>query len=357
MGVLARRAKKGLLIAAGVVGILALVGGGAIVWNIRYAHREARAVERAGFVERVVEIDGSTLNYAEGPAHGPPLVLVHGQLTDWRNWSRALPALSRHFHVFAVDCYGHGKSAHAAHKYTANALASDLRRFIEEVVGGPALVAGHSSGGLVAAVLAAEAAEWVTGVVLEDPPFFSSLLPRAEKTFNYVDLATTAHDFLQSGEADFTRYYVRHAVMWKLFQGAEDWIRGQALRYRERHPDEPLRLYFMPPSINEMFRGMQTYDPRFGAAFFDGSFHDGFDHADVLSRISVPASLIHANWSYDEDGVLLAAMDAEDAERTRALIEGVTLHRVDTGHGFHFEAPDEMVRITLELAARTSPEP
>lgn len=62
---------------------------------------------------------------------------------------------------------------------------------------------------------------------------------------------------------------------------------------------------------------MQAYDPRFGEAFYDNSFHKNFDHADTLKRISAPAVLIQTNWSYDDRGVLLAAMDGKDAECAR----------------------------------------
>ena len=48
----------------------------------------------------------------------------------------------------------------------------------------------------------------------------------------------------------------------------------------------------MPPVLNEYFRGMGDYDPRFGQAFFDGSFHDhdfgghhGFDRSEVAARL------------------------------------------------------------------------
>lgn len=107
-----------------------------------------------------------------------------------------------------MDCCEHGRSDHVPEKYAANALAVDMERFLEHVVGEPA----HSSGGLIAAGLAASAPPLVTGMLLEDPPFFSSVLPRAEKTFNYVDLSSATHGFLQSGETDFVSYYIRHAA-------------------------------------------------------------------------------------------------------------------------------------------------
>lgn len=333
-----------------IVILLGLVAGGYVLRNMYYDVWDAWKVRRAGFVEKQVAINGSTLNYAEGPDNGPALLLIHGQATSWQSYNRALPALSRDFHIYAVDVYGHGGSEHVPEKYTANAIAEDMRLFIERVVGEPVIVSGHSSGGLVAANLAAHWPEWVKGVVLEDPPFFTSVLPRAEKTWNYVDLSTVSHQFLQSGEDDLQLYYIRHTPFWDFFLGAKEWMQGQAIRYRESHPDRPLKLYFMPPVFTNLFVAMDAYDPRFGEAFYTGSFHEGFDHAETLQHIQVPAVLIHANWSYDENGILLAAMDADDAERVRSLIPDVDFRKVDSGHGFHFEKPKEFVQIVREFA-------
>ncbi|HEY6737833.1 MAG TPA: alpha/beta hydrolase [Actinopolymorphaceae bacterium] len=344
--------RRVLWISAGLVVAVALAGTWYVVRNLNYDRWDRAKVDEAGFVERQVEINGTRLNYAEGPDNGPALLLVHGQVTDWGAYNRVLPELSQDFHVFAVDCHGHGKSERAPEKYNAKAMAADFRQFLRQVVKEPAVVSGHSSGGLVAAVMAAEAPDQVRGVILEDPPFFSSVHPRAEKTFNQVALATTAHEFLRSGEKDFTSYHIRHDAIWDLFQGLKNRVQQDALSYRRDHPGEPTKIFYMPPELNEMFRAMDSYDPRFGEAFYDNSFHDGFDHAETLARIEVPAVLIHTNWRYDENGVLQAAMDGKDAERARSLLRDVEFHKVDTGHSFQFEDPGHYIRIARDFAAR-----
>lgn len=335
--------------ALGVLVLLGLVAGGFVIRNVYYGVWDAWKVRRAGFVEKQAVIDGSVVNYAEGPDNGPPLLLIHGQLTSWQSYNRVLPALAREFHVFAIDVYGHGKSDRAPGKYSANALAGDVQLFIEQVIGKPALVSGHSSGGLIAASLAARFPEWVVGVIFEDPPFFTSVLLRARMTWNYIDLATIAHDFLESGEEDFQLYYIRHTPFWGFFPGGGEAFRARAIRSRQAHPDRPLRLFFMPPVFNEMFTSMDQYDPRFGEAFYSGSFHEGFDHMETLLNIHVPSALIHANWSYDERGILLAAMDADDAALARSLLREVEYYQVDSGHGIHFEKPAEFVEIVREF--------
>jgi len=329
---------------------LAVLGiGGFIFNNMTYFERDMAAVWRAGFVEKQVMINGSLLNYAEGPNNGPVLLLIHGQAVDWKSYAKVLPKLSQQYHVFAVDCYGHGNSARVPEKYSTVAMGTDISIFIEKVIGEPVVVSGHSSGGLLAAWLAANKPDLVQGVVLEDPPFFTSVLPRAEKSWNYVDLATTAHNFLESGETDFVSYNIIHGKFITLFKDLQPKLTADVLEYRAKHPDDAVKIYYMPPIMNEIFRGLNTYDPRFGDTFYTDSWNTGFDHAETLANIQVPAVLIHTNWSYNADGILMAAMDDKDAERARSLINDVQFFKVDSGHGFHFEKPAEFIQILLDF--------
>ena len=84
---------------------------------------------------------------------------------------KVLPDLSKEFHIFAVDYYGHGKSSKDTAKYKANIIGRDLIWFMNHVIKKPSYVSGHSSGALLAAWLAANNAEHVAGLVLEDGPF------------------------------------------------------------------------------------------------------------------------------------------------------------------------------------------
>src|SRR5690606_14333560 len=99
----------------------------------------------AGFVEKDVTVGGSRIHYAEGPDNGPALLLIHGQIMDWTSYARVLPDLAEEYHVFVVDCHGHGKSDKDPRKYSARAMGRDLAQFIRQVIGEPAVVSGHSS--------------------------------------------------------------------------------------------------------------------------------------------------------------------------------------------------------------------
>ncbi|WP_157751325.1 hypothetical protein [Actinoplanes derwentensis] len=61
--------------------------------------------------------------------------------------------------------------------------------------------------------------------------------------------------------------------------------------------------------------GSTSTPRRFGAAFHDGSWKRGFDHAETLRRITCPVLLLQANFEVRADGVLDGAMTEEEAGR------------------------------------------
>lgn len=335
------------------LGVGAGVAVGGYVWrNTTYWRAAQRALQAAGFREAQASVDGATMNYAVGPPNGPPLLLVHGQMVDWTTYMRVLPDLAQDFHVFAVDCYGHGSSSREPGRYSNVAMGRDQATFLREVIGGPAYVSGNSSGGLLGIQIANEAPDLVRTLLLEDPPLFSSLYPRYPSTAGY-DLARLAHAFLDSDATDFPAYYVENASFLDLFGNLAPRLIRTARKQRDARPPQPIHWWYMPPAMNELVRVLDSYDPVFGDAFYTGAWHEGFDHAEALSNLSVPTVLMHANWQMDPSGTtLLGAMHDDDALRSRALIDGVDFRRVDAGHAVHFDQPRIFTDIIRETAAR-----
>ena len=141
--------------------------------NLTYDRARTRQIRHAGFVEKQTVLpDKSVINYGEGPNNGIPLLLIHGQQVSWQDYSQVLTELSSRYHVFAVDCYGHGGSSKDPKKYTARANSDDIVWFINNVVKDQVVVSGHSSGGLIATLVAATAPDMVRGLVIEDAPVF-----------------------------------------------------------------------------------------------------------------------------------------------------------------------------------------
>lgn len=91
--------------------------------------------KQLGFTEKVYKAtDGSEISYLEGPNNGEPLLLIHGQMVSKEDYAKVLPKLSNHFHIFAVDCYGHGKSSKNPDKYQLISIRDDLIDFMRDVI-------------------------------------------------------------------------------------------------------------------------------------------------------------------------------------------------------------------------------
>jgi pimeloyl-ACP methyl ester carboxylesterase len=106
------------------------------------------------------------------PGH-PPLVLVHGFAAGSGHWRRNAETLAAAgWRVFAVDLVGFGASSQPALRLDNRLWARQLRAFLMEVVQAPAVLVGHSLGGLVALSCAVFFPGWVRAVVaapLPDP--------------------------------------------------------------------------------------------------------------------------------------------------------------------------------------------
>ena len=121
-------------------------------------------------------VSGTTLHYVLTGA-GPPLVLVHGGLGDWRTWRAQIAAFAPHYRVLAYSRRGHYPNPWPS-DYTActPALhAADLAALIVALGLGPAHLVANSYGGLVALALAQTQPDLVRTLALGEPPFHTLL--------------------------------------------------------------------------------------------------------------------------------------------------------------------------------------
>ena len=144
--------------------------------RVRYGpdHPDSTYVPHA-YRERTFDTGEVVLNYAvTGDESQPALLLIPGQSESWWGYEKAMPLLSEHFQVFAVDLRGQGRSTRTPGRYTLDNFGNDLVRFIAHGVRRPVICSGLSSGGVLSAWLSAYAFPGqVRGAVYEDPPLFS----------------------------------------------------------------------------------------------------------------------------------------------------------------------------------------
>jgi pimeloyl-ACP methyl ester carboxylesterase len=98
---------------------------------------------------------------------GPGILLLHGLMGRARTWWRVAHWLTGYGRVVGWDARAHGRNPQREAAATEDFVA-DAARVIRELDLGPAIVIGHSMGGLHAFALAAEHPELVRAVVVED---------------------------------------------------------------------------------------------------------------------------------------------------------------------------------------------
>ena len=113
------------------------------------------------------------LNYAEVPSSGTPLVLLHGGNARWQAFESILSDLASAWHIYAPDFRGQGKSGWVPNTYRLQDYTDDTITFLRNRLREPAYLFGHSLGGIVALLVAAQYPEGVRAVAVGDAPLSS----------------------------------------------------------------------------------------------------------------------------------------------------------------------------------------
>jgi len=270
------------------------------------------------FAERTLAAASLRLNVAEGPHHGPPLWLLHGLGRRWQDFGPLLPDLAVRWTVRAPDHRGHGRSERAAGRYQVTDYVADavalLKRGKE-----PAVLVGHSLGGLVALGAAAAAPLAVRPVVLLDPPLG------------------------RSGESAYRDLW---AGMRPLAGGGRP-IGATAreladLRLPGPAPGETVRLGDLrdAAALRFMARCLHDLDPDVLGPPLDGSWLTGFDPLAAAAAVRCPALLVVADPS--RGGVL---PPADAAALAATLPDGSRVDLPGVGHPVHWQDPATVVRL------------
>jgi len=264
---------------------------------------------------RTVELPGrgTTFIRETGAAHRPTLILLHGlSASADLNWFTAFNALSREFHVVALDQRGHGRGIRLRGRTFRLEDCADDVAALADVLGVDRFTAvGYSMGGAVAQLVAHRHGQRLDGLVLcATSGSFASNRPQARLMFGALAGVSAA--------VRLTPMAVRRQVASTFLRGrAEEgalgrWVRAELMR---NDPSAVLQ-----------------------AAVAIGRFHS----REWLGDIRVPTAVVVTT----QDRLVPPTRQLRLADS----IPGARVHRVPGDHGVCVTQPRLFVPVLLEAA-------
>ncbi len=113
---------------------------------------------------------------------GEPVILVHGLSGSGRWWVRNIPDLARQYRVYLIDLPGFGTMRRERNLFALSRAADWLAKWMAALDLRRAHFIGHSMGGYICALLAAQRPEMVSRLVLVAP----AILPEKHAVFYYL---------------------------------------------------------------------------------------------------------------------------------------------------------------------------
>ncbi len=118
----------------------------------------------------IFSIDGAKIHAIDtGPRNAQLAILIHGWSSSSFAMSPLIPLLSRRFRCIAVDLPGYGESPPLRERATIGRYAQIIGRLITGLSEHPAVLVGHSMGGMISATLALQIPQLVDRMVLLCP--------------------------------------------------------------------------------------------------------------------------------------------------------------------------------------------
>jgi pimeloyl-ACP methyl ester carboxylesterase len=143
------------------IGLIIMVLSGGVAWQV--------GAEDAPPL-RHLRVNGVELSYID-QGTGAPVVFVHGSFSDFRIWERQRPAVAQSYRFIAYNERDHGPEPwpDEGKHYSAATHAADLTAFLGALQAGPVHLVAHSSGGVVATLVALDHPDVVRSLTLAEP--------------------------------------------------------------------------------------------------------------------------------------------------------------------------------------------
>lgn len=111
-----------------------------------------------------IDVNNITLNYNKR-GNGNPVILLHGNGEDNSIFDKLTDKLKQHYTVYCIDSRNHGKSS-KTNDYSYEAMAEDIRCFIEKLQLTNVSLIGFSDGAIVGLLLALQHGSIINKLVL-----------------------------------------------------------------------------------------------------------------------------------------------------------------------------------------------
>jgi pimeloyl-ACP methyl ester carboxylesterase len=262
-------------------------------------------------VEKRFDTGEVELNYAEGSNNGPPLIILHGTTSRWQSHIQLINQFINRWHIYAPDFRGHGKSGRTPNKYGLRYMYNDTVKFISQVVKEPAHIFGHSLGGRIAVIIAANNPYITKSIMIGD-----SSLSYDMKSTGFGDRMTYLGEVLENKK---TFGEIKEALIDRLWGDSVN-VWAQVKNYVVLDPE-------FPRSIADKVDDPD--DPE--------SYVYGYKPFELMGKISCPVLLLQA-----ETGQMLD----EDVEKALGLLsDGYHIKLKGFTHLLHLKELAPVVRV------------
>ncbi len=338
---------RGTAYLGGAALLLLFAAGGGLLFSrlpglLAGVKDEDRPVPPGGAVHEIARPDGTRLHVeVSGSPDAPPLILTHGWGLDGKEWCYVRRELARTHRVIVWDLPGLGRSRGPADSdWSLEKMAHDLEAVLGLAAGRPAVLVGHSIGGMITLTFCRLFPEAlgtrVSGLVLVHSTYTNPV-------------RTTTLAPLYSAIQKPVLEPLCHLMIWlaPLFwlMNVLSYLNGSAHRSMER---DSFSGSESRPQLEFVSAYVVRDWPAVLARGFLGMFR--YDATETLPRITVPALLVAA----DEDGLCLPEASRHMSERIPGA-RLVTLRRAR--HCGHFEYHEEFARELAAFVAVCQPAP
>jgi N-formylmaleamate deformylase len=242
----------------------------------------------------VCETNKINIHYTRTGGNKPPLILLHGLMTNGLCWTDLARKLEKEYDIIMPDARGHGKSSVPGYGYQYEDHANDISGLINTLKLPPPVLLGHSMGGMTAAVVAARKPNLLRGLILADPTFLS---PQVQREVRDSDVADQHRKIL-------------HLSLDEVMAAA-----------RARHTNRSAETI-------ELFARARLQT---SMAAFDVLTPPNPDYKQLISSINIPALLVCG-----DKGVVSSAV-AEELRRLNPILQ--TEQIPAAGHSLHMDQP------------------